>query len=543
MTGATLKRILFFLSLILLPLIVFQPVYLFHESSYNAPSSKGSRYLDADYRVIENGSVISRSLPFYSLSFFKGGGYSVEFSLPVVRDGEALAFQTRGCGLRVYVDGEEIYSYVYPGGYAYPSVRMYHSVPLYDRYSGSSVLVEYEGGASGPLMFEICVPVIGNTSSNYHYFFDPYKWPSVLLISMISLGVMLLILSFLLKGEKRRKFLIFSLFVLDITLTIFLESLLSELLIGNPLFSSLSAVFLRTLTPFLCLLLLRSNFSDIKEFAPYSFLSSLAACITLLFPVFSLLSFFRLADFSMIYLLLEPCTIIFLTVASIPLFRFKSKKTGIYLIIMLLFLIKNFLRLMLAPFLSEGVVFDVVNIILSSVSFIICVFDAVRTYAEENEMIVNINAVLSKSHIDSLSGLENVNSFKLYLEKMKEERGCYYVMFFDLDGLKAVNDSQGHLRGDELIRDFGCVVKERVSDGISAFRIGGDEFIVIIEGGKDGEKILSSIVSKYEAMDERYGVSGMGDVLDLSLDPDIAAFFKKLDGKVLRMKREKNENR
>ena len=198
---------------------------------------------------------------------------------------------------------------------------------------------------------------------------------------------------------------------------------------------------------------------------------------------------------------------------------------------------------MLAPFLSEGVVFDVVNIILSSVSFIICVFDAVRTYAEENEMIVNINAVLSKSHIDSLSGLENVNSFKLYLEKMKEERGCYYVMFFDLDGLKAVNDSQGHLRGDELIRDFGCVVKERVSDGISAFRIGGDEFIVIIEGGKDGEKILSSIVSKYEAMDERYGVSGMGDVLDLSLDPDIAAFFKKLDGKVLRMKREKNENR
>ena len=44
-------------------------------------------------------------------------------------------------------------------------------------------------------------------------------------------------------------------------------------------------------------------------------------------------------------------------------------------------------------------------------------------------------------------------------------------------------------------------------------------------------------------MDERYGVSGMGDVLDLSLDPDIAAFFKKLDGKVLRMKREKNESR
>ena len=117
MTGATLKRILFFLSLILLPLIVFQPVYLFHESSYNAPSSKGSRYLDADYHVIENGSVISRSLPFYSLSFLKGGEYSVEFSLPVVRDGEALAFQTRGCGLRVYVDGEEIYSYVYPGGY------------------------------------------------------------------------------------------------------------------------------------------------------------------------------------------------------------------------------------------------------------------------------------------------------------------------------------------------------------------------------------------------------------------------------------------
>lgn len=245
----------------------------------------------------------------------------------------------------------------------------------------------------------------------------------------------------------------------------------------------------------------------------------------------------------MIYLLLDPCTIIFLTVASIPLLRFKSNKTRIYLIVVLLFLIKNLLRLFLSTFLSEGVVFDVLNILLSSVSFIICVFDAVRTYAEENEMIVNINAIVSKSHIDSLSGLENVNSFKQYIEKMKEERGCYYVMFFDLDGLKAVNDSQGHLRGDELIRDFGHAVREKLYDGVAAFRVGGDEFIVIIPDGKDGDEMLSSIASGFEAMGERYSVSGKGDVLELSEDADMSAFFKRLDAEVLRMKREKNEGR
>ena len=542
MTGSILKKVLFPLFLLLVLFIVFQPVYLFHKSGYEAPNGDASRVLDASYSVLKDGLVVSQSLPFYSF-YFNGSSYTLSFPLGHVEDGEALAFLTRGTGLRVLIDGDEIYSYVYPERYSYPSVRMYHSVPLCSEYSGSSVLVEYVKGRSTPILMEISAPVLGGTSSNYHYFFDPYEWPSILLISMFFLGILLLLLSFLLKGEKRRGFLIFSLLVIDITLTIFFESLLSEILISNPLFSSLSSVFLRALAPYIFILFLRNNFPSMKAFSPYSLLSTLSISIALLFPLFSTLSFFSLADFNMIYLILEPFSILFLSIAVTVISRLKGRKAFIYTAISSILLLKNFLRIILSAFFSSGILFDVLNIILSSFVFIVCIFDALRMYAEENEMIVNINSILERSHIDSLSGLENVSSFKTFITRLEDEGKTSYVMLFDIDGLKRVNDSLGHMKGDELIRDFGRAVKNMGVEKYAAFRVGGDEFVVFIPGAEKRPDVLSGIVRGYEEMDDGYSVSGCGSLLE-SFERDlIIAFFKKLDAEVLRIKREKNENR
>ena len=503
MAGSVFRKVVLIIILIFVLIIFFQPVIVFSKLGYDAPDGSASHVLDADYVVYRDGVPIKDSLPFRSL-FFSPGRYSLSFTLGSLSSHDALAFQTKGCGIRVLIDGREVYSYAYPEYYSYPAVRMYHSVPLSSSYSGSGVIVEYLKGNGNPAVLEIAYPVLGSTSSNYHYFFDPYKWPSVLLVAMISFGVMLLVLSFMVKGKRRFMLLIFSLLVLDITLTIFFESLLAELVFSNPLLSSKIACFLRTLTCLLCFLLLRVNFPQSRAFYYNSILFSLSLSCVLLFPLFSLLSFIGAADFNMIYFLQQSCAILFLAIATTEVSRFRSSR-----------------RIKFVAFLT---------------------LDALRSYAEENEMIVNLNTFTRKSHIDSLSGLENLNAFTPFLEDLKKNGEVWFMMFFDIDGLKGVNDSMGHLKGDELIRDFGEAVRGVSQDSLYPFRLGGDEFIIFFKGVQDGYAILSDITKSYESMSPHYGVSGAGGVIDFQKD-DFMEVFKGLDRSVMDIKRSKNESK
>lgn len=541
MAGSVFRKVMLIIILILVLIIFFQPVIVFSKLGYDAPDGSASHVLDADYVVCRDGVPIKDSLPFRSL-FFSPGRYSISFTLGSLSSHDALAFQTKGCGIRVLIDGREVYSYAYPEYYSYPAVRMYHSVPLSSSYSGSGVIVEYLKGNGNPAVLEIAYPVLGSTSSNYHYFFDPYKWPSVLLVAMISFGVMLLVLSFMVKGKRRFMLLIFSLLVLDITLTIFFESLLAELVFSNPLLSSKIACFLRTLTCLLCFLLLRVNFPQSRAFSFNSILFSLSLSCVLLFPLFSLLSFMGAADFNMIYFLQQSCAILFLAIATTEVSRFRSSRRIKFVAFLTLFLMKNIISIILSSSITFGAEEDVINILISSAAFLILTLDALRSYAEENEMIVNLNTFIRKSHIDSLSGLENLNAFTPFLEDLKKNGEVWFMMFFDIDGLKSVNDSMGHLKGDELIRDFGEAVRGVSQDSLYPFRLGGDEFIIFFKDVQAGFAILSDITKSYESMSPHYGVSGAGGVIDFQKD-DFMEVFKGLDRSVMDIKRAKNEGK
>ncbi|MDN3684807.1 GGDEF domain-containing protein [Vibrio sinaloensis] len=76
--------------------------------------------------------------------------------------------------------------------------------------------------------------------------------------------------------------------------------------------------------------------------------------------------------------------------------------------------------------------------------------------------------------LDELTGLHNRKKLHdIQLETFD------LVFFIDLDGLKAINDSEGHLVGDMLIARFANVLKQTVHPSEQAFRIGGDEFVVL----------------------------------------------------------------
>ncbi|HUF07104.1 MAG TPA: GGDEF domain-containing protein [Candidatus Binatia bacterium] len=91
---------------------------------------------------------------------------------------------------------------------------------------------------------------------------------------------------------------------------------------------------------------------------------------------------------------------------------------------------------------------------------------------------------LALSRTDPLTGLFNRSQLFLTLEQevsrtRRSDRG-FCVLMIDLDGLKAVNDSLGHLRGDEVLRALGGVIEGSIRTVDSAYRYGGDEFVVLL---------------------------------------------------------------
>ncbi len=86
------------------------------------------------------------------------------------------------------------------------------------------------------------------------------------------------------------------------------------------------------------------------------------------------------------------------------------------------------------------------------------------------------------AYADGLTNLPNRSRYEKYLSDLNESGEDYCIISIDLNGLKAVNDSQGHLMGDKYLTDFSnALEKSFINKGFFA-RIGGDEFVTILKG-------------------------------------------------------------
>jgi len=90
---------------------------------------------------------------------------------------------------------------------------------------------------------------------------------------------------------------------------------------------------------------------------------------------------------------------------------------------------------------------------------------------------------------DVLTGLANRAEFNARLEeasrRLMRNGGNVTVMMIDLDRFKAVNDTLGHLAGDQLLSEVARRLQASVRDIDVLARLGGDEFAIIQEGGAD----------------------------------------------------------
>ncbi|MGL5932654.1 MAG: GGDEF domain-containing protein [Cetobacterium sp.] len=88
-----------------------------------------------------------------------------------------------------------------------------------------------------------------------------------------------------------------------------------------------------------------------------------------------------------------------------------------------------------------------------------------------------LNSAKQKAETDSLTSLKNRRSFTDRSELLKDK--LYYMLLFDIDNFKSLNDTYGHEFGDTVLATIGKLLKEIDSKYSLAYRIGGEEFAVI----------------------------------------------------------------
>jgi diguanylate cyclase (GGDEF)-like protein/PAS domain S-box-containing protein len=135
------------------------------------------------------------------------------------------------------------------------------------------------------------------------------------------------------------------------------------------------------------------------------------------------------------------------------------------------------------------------------------------------------------AHFDYLTGLPNRAFFLDNLDHSialaKRNNYKVSVLFLDLDGFKQVNDTLGHDAGDLLLREASLRLKEVIRESDTVARVGGDEFIFVLNEIGSAENAASIAKKIIAALSEPFELNGqqckIGGSIGISIYPDGAA--------------------
>ena len=160
----------------------------------------------------------------------------------------------------------------------------------------------------------------------------------------------------------------------------------------------------------------------------------------------------------------------------------------------------------------------------------IIIYDVTDAAINKLELETSNNELKKLSRTDRLTALNNRGYWEECLHnefvRIKRTKEPSSLIIFDIDHFKKVNDTYGHMAGDEVIRQTASVLRKSIRDTDIPGRYGGEEFVIIlIDTDPESAYILAerlrkrieALTVKYEDMEIKYTVSlGIADTTNVT---------------------------
>lgn len=128
---------------------------------------------------------------------------------------------------------------------------------------------------------------------------------------------------------------------------------------------------------------------------------------------------------------------------------------------------------------------------------------------------------------DNLTELPNRRAIFRQIEGRMADGGEFTLAYLDLDNFKMINDTYGHETGDLVLMEASKRIRDCVGEGGSVSRIGGDEFVVLMENTRPGQ--ANEVAKRVAEALEKPVYRGDGQKIPLSASIGTAVFPR--DGK------------
>lgn len=167
-----------------------------------------------------------------------------------------------------------------------------------------------------------------------------------------------------------------------------------------------------------------------------------------------------------------------------------------------------------------------------------------------------MNVMSKVAHRDALTGIRNRTAYQEKLRRLNWERSKGKVEFgiavVDLNNLKKINDTYGHESGNVAIRNF-CKMVCSVFCHSPVFRIGGDEFAIVLENDdyRNIDALIEQLYKEQEALKEDFNLevwerfsAAVGYALyDPSIDENATDVFRRADEEMYKKKKQMHAGR
>ena len=179
--------------------------------------------------------------------------------------------------------------------------------------------------------------------------------------------------------------------------------------------------------------------------------------------------------------------------------------------------------------------------------FIVLIYIIVRT--KHKHLVKDKLLLLEKSQIDVLTGVYNRSTgIEFVTDYMQTKGSSLYsaLMIIDIDHFKQINDRLGHQAGDDLLIEFGQLLKRVFSYEDIIFRLGGDEFVVFMKNLEVGnlQVVTDKLHELRQIMDKEVSCKGQRQKISLSIGTvvtnkpyDFSKLYQEADGVLYEVKR------